>query len=50
MPQWVFLNFIAEQARRYSGFQLQLEAEATALIEEGGRVTGLRAQRPQRGA
>jgi 2-polyprenyl-6-methoxyphenol hydroxylase-like FAD-dependent oxidoreductase len=47
MPQWDFLNFIAEQAKRYPGFQLEMEADATALIEEGGRVTGLRAETPQ---
>ena len=47
MPQWDFLNFIAEQAKRYPGFRLEMEAEATALIEEGGRVTGLRAETPQ---
>jgi 2-polyprenyl-6-methoxyphenol hydroxylase-like FAD-dependent oxidoreductase len=49
MPQWDFLNFIAEQAKRYPGFQLEMEAEATALIEEGGRVTGLHAETPQGG-
>jgi 2-polyprenyl-6-methoxyphenol hydroxylase-like FAD-dependent oxidoreductase len=47
MPQWDFLNFIAEQAKRYPGFQLEMEAEATALIEEGGLVTGLRAETPR---
>jgi 2-polyprenyl-6-methoxyphenol hydroxylase-like FAD-dependent oxidoreductase len=47
MPQWDFLNFIAEQAKRYPGFRLEMEAEATALIEEGGRVTGLRAETTQ---
>ena len=49
MPQWDFLNFIADQAKRYPGFQLEMEAEATALIEEDGRVTGLRAETPQGG-
>jgi len=49
MPQWDFLNFIAEHAKRYPGFQLEMEAEATALIEEGARVTGLRAETPQGG-
>src|ERR1700751_647195 len=34
MPQWDFLNFIVEQARRFAPFQLQMEAEVTALIEE----------------
>jgi len=47
MPQWDFLNFIAEQTKRYPGFRLEMEAEATALIEEGGRVTGLRAETSQ---
>src|SRR6202521_5801476 len=28
MPQWDFLNFIAEEARRYPGFGLEMEAEA----------------------
>jgi 2-polyprenyl-6-methoxyphenol hydroxylase-like FAD-dependent oxidoreductase len=44
MPQWDFLSVIAEQANRYTGFRLEMEAEATALTEEGGRVTGLRAE------
>ena len=47
MPQWDFLSFIAEQAKRYPGFRLEMEAEATALTEEAGRVTGLRAETPQ---
>src|SRR6516165_4388797 len=47
MPQWDFLNFIAVQAKRYPGFRLEMEAEATILIEEGGRVTGLRAETSQ---
>ena len=47
MPQWDFLNFIAEQARRYPSFHLEMQAEATGLIEEGGRVIGVRAETPQ---
>ncbi len=47
MPQWDFLNFIAEQARRYPSFHLKMQAEVTALIEEGGRVVGARAQTPE---
>jgi 2-polyprenyl-6-methoxyphenol hydroxylase-like FAD-dependent oxidoreductase len=47
MPQWDFLSFIAEQATRYPGFRLEMEAEATVLTEEGGRVTGLRAETPR---
>jgi 2-polyprenyl-6-methoxyphenol hydroxylase-like FAD-dependent oxidoreductase len=46
MPQWDFLNFLAEQARRYKTFDLRMKAEATDLIEEGGRIAGLRAKTP----
>jgi 2-polyprenyl-6-methoxyphenol hydroxylase-like FAD-dependent oxidoreductase len=46
MPQWDFLNFLAEQGKRYPMFHLHMSAEATDLIEEGGRVTGVRANAP----
>ena len=46
MPQWDFLNFLAEHGRRYPGFHLLMQAEATDLIEEGGRVVGVRAKTP----
>jgi 2-polyprenyl-6-methoxyphenol hydroxylase-like FAD-dependent oxidoreductase len=49
MPQWDFLDFVAQQARRYPAFQLEMQAEVTALIEEGGRVVGVRAETPQGG-
>src|SRR5260370_12326627 len=42
--QWDFLSFIAEQAQRYREFQLKMESEVTGLIEEDGRVVGLRAK------
>jgi 2-polyprenyl-6-methoxyphenol hydroxylase-like FAD-dependent oxidoreductase len=44
MPQWDFLNFIARQAKRCPAFQLRMEANVTALIEEGGRVAGVQAE------
>ncbi len=44
MPQWDFLNFLARQAARYAPFHLEMQAEATGLIEERGRVTGVRGQ------
>src|SRR6266851_4679298 len=47
MPQWDFLNFLAEHARRYPTFQLKMEADVTGLLEENGRVTGIRANTPQ---
>jgi 2-polyprenyl-6-methoxyphenol hydroxylase-like FAD-dependent oxidoreductase len=43
MPQWDFLNFIAEQARRYPTFHLRMNVEVTGVIEEGGRIRGVRA-------
>src|SRR4051812_6990673 len=46
MPQWDFLNFLAEHGKRYPNFHLHMQAEATDLIEEGGRVVGLRAKTP----
>jgi len=47
MPQWDFLNFLAEQGRRYPGFHLETKTEATDLIEENGHVIGVRVTTPQ---
>jgi 2-polyprenyl-6-methoxyphenol hydroxylase-like FAD-dependent oxidoreductase len=47
MPQWEFLNFIAEKAGVYPQFHLKMEAEVTDLIEEGGRVAGVRGRTPK---
>jgi 2-polyprenyl-6-methoxyphenol hydroxylase-like FAD-dependent oxidoreductase len=44
MPQWEFLDFLAAQARRYKAFRLRMQCEATGLIEEDGRVVGVRAE------
>jgi 2-polyprenyl-6-methoxyphenol hydroxylase-like FAD-dependent oxidoreductase len=46
MPQWDFLNFLAERGRNYPSFHLRMRAEATDLIQDGGRVTGVRATTP----
>jgi 2-polyprenyl-6-methoxyphenol hydroxylase-like FAD-dependent oxidoreductase len=46
MPQWDFLNFLAARGKKYKTFDLRMQAEATGLIEERGRVTGLRATTP----
>jgi len=43
MPQWDFLNLLATEGRRYPGFHLRMDAEATGLIEDTGRIVGLRA-------
>ncbi len=46
MPQWDFLDFLAEQGRRYPTFHLRMQAEVTGLIEEHGRVVGIRGNTP----
>jgi len=46
MPQWDFLSFLAKQGARYKTFDLRMRADVTDLIEEGGRIVGLRANTP----
>jgi 2-polyprenyl-6-methoxyphenol hydroxylase-like FAD-dependent oxidoreductase len=46
MPQWDFLNFLAEKAKRYPCFRLELSTEVTGLLREGNRVTGVTAHAP----
>jgi 2-polyprenyl-6-methoxyphenol hydroxylase-like FAD-dependent oxidoreductase len=43
MPQWDFLAFLADHGRRYAGFHLMMNAQATGLIERDGRIVGVRA-------
>lgn len=42
MPQWHFLDFVADAARRYPGFKLVMEAEGLGLESREGRVSGIR--------
>src|SRR6476620_727369 len=46
MPQWDFLNFLAKKATRYQTFDLKMEAEVVGLIEQSGRIIGVRAKTP----
>lgn len=46
MPQWDFLNFLAEEAMRFPSFDLRMQARVEELIWENGRVAGVRAQTP----
>ena len=46
MPQWDFLNFLSNRAKRYPSFELLLEHEVTDLLIENGRVSGVRAKTP----
>jgi 2-polyprenyl-6-methoxyphenol hydroxylase-like FAD-dependent oxidoreductase len=47
MPQWDFLNFIADHAKLYPVFNLRMRTEAIDLILDDGRVAGVRAQTPE---
>jgi 2-polyprenyl-6-methoxyphenol hydroxylase-like FAD-dependent oxidoreductase len=44
VPQWDFLAFIAAEAKRLPNFTLRMGANATGIVAEGGRVTGLQVQ------
>jgi 2-polyprenyl-6-methoxyphenol hydroxylase-like FAD-dependent oxidoreductase len=46
MPQWDFLNFMVEQAKRYQTFTLKMEAEVIDLIEAGNSIVGVRCKTP----
>jgi 2-polyprenyl-6-methoxyphenol hydroxylase-like FAD-dependent oxidoreductase len=46
MPQWDFLDFLAKHARRFKTFDLRMQAAATELIEEDGRIAGVVANTP----
>ena len=46
MPQWDFLNFLADHARRYPSFDLRMRTEAVGLILDGDRVAGVHATTP----
>jgi 2-polyprenyl-6-methoxyphenol hydroxylase-like FAD-dependent oxidoreductase len=47
MPQWDFLNFLAERGKRYPGFHLLMETEGMGIVERDGLVTGVRARNAQ---
>jgi 2-polyprenyl-6-methoxyphenol hydroxylase-like FAD-dependent oxidoreductase len=42
MPQWEFLDFLADEARRYPTFTLRMNAEAVGLEMSGNRAVGAR--------
>jgi 2-polyprenyl-6-methoxyphenol hydroxylase-like FAD-dependent oxidoreductase len=44
MPQWDFLDFLADEGRKLQTFRLVMQARADRLIEDDGRVSGLVAE------
>jgi 2-polyprenyl-6-methoxyphenol hydroxylase-like FAD-dependent oxidoreductase len=47
MPQWDFLNFLASKGRTYPKFALKMCAEATGLVYDGDRVSGVKVTTPE---
>jgi 2-polyprenyl-6-methoxyphenol hydroxylase-like FAD-dependent oxidoreductase len=47
MPQWDFLDFLADHARRYQSFHLEMRAEVSDLIENDGVIAGVTAHTPE---
>jgi 2-polyprenyl-6-methoxyphenol hydroxylase-like FAD-dependent oxidoreductase len=47
IPQWDFLDFLLQEARRYPTFRLLMQAEVTELVETEDRVVGVCAQTPE---
>jgi 2-polyprenyl-6-methoxyphenol hydroxylase-like FAD-dependent oxidoreductase len=47
MPQWHFLDFLAEQGARFPSLKLLRKTEAVELIDDGGRVNGVIARAPE---
>jgi 2-polyprenyl-6-methoxyphenol hydroxylase-like FAD-dependent oxidoreductase len=41
MPQWDFLNFLAEKGKAFPQFHLLMRAEVTDIVQENGMVTGV---------
>ncbi len=41
MPQWDFLDFLRDEAAAFPGFALEMEAEVTGFVEDGGRIAGV---------
>jgi 2-polyprenyl-6-methoxyphenol hydroxylase-like FAD-dependent oxidoreductase len=46
VPQWDLLNLLADAAQQEPTFTLRMKTEATGLLREGGRITGVRYQGP----
>ena len=42
MPQWEFLDFLRDEAAAFPSFKLQMDAPVASMLEEQGRVAGVR--------
>ena len=48
VPQWDFLDFLADRAKELPGFTLRMGARAAAVIEEDGKVAGVQVEEKDR--
>jgi 2-polyprenyl-6-methoxyphenol hydroxylase-like FAD-dependent oxidoreductase len=46
VPQWDFLDFLADHGKHFPSFKLRLQAEVVDLLEEEGIVVGVKAKTP----
>ena len=46
VPQWDFLDLLADAGRHYPTFDLRMRHQATGLIENSGRVVGVHVESP----
>ncbi|MEU4803552.1 FAD-dependent oxidoreductase [Actinosynnema sp. NPDC023587] len=46
VPQWDFLDLLADAGKREPSFELRMNAEFTGVTRAGGRVTGVRYRTP----
>ena len=46
MPQWDFLNFLAEKGRQFPTLTVIMQAQVTALAQAQGRIVGVEAATP----
>src|SRR3990170_8610378 len=47
MPQWDFLDFLADHAKLYPSFSLRMQAEVDGLLLDGDKIAGLQAKTPE---
>jgi 2-polyprenyl-6-methoxyphenol hydroxylase-like FAD-dependent oxidoreductase len=47
MPQWDFLDFLAEEAKRYPTFHLAMESEVVEILAKGKRIVGVKVKTPE---
>ena len=47
IPQWDFLDFLADHAKLYPSFHLHMQADVDGLFKDGDKVVGLTAKTPE---